>query len=89
MKKNTVRVIIPRPPTCINNIITICPNSVHCVRVSATTIPVKHAADVEVNNAPKKPILFPSFDAKGRFKKKAPNIIISKKLNTIARVGAR
>ena len=49
-ENNSVAIVInPRPPICINVIITICPNKLQCVAVSTKTSPVTHDADTAVN----------------------------------------
>lgn len=50
MKKiKTADVIRPNPPSCMRNIITVCPNNVKAVPVSTTIKPVTVTAEVAVN----------------------------------------
>lgn len=71
-------VIKPRPPICINIMMTNFPKSDQYVPVSATISPVTHTEDVEVKSASKKPMLCPFAEEKPIFKMTAPIKIMMK-----------
>ena len=48
--KKLVMVITPKPPICINSMMTICPNTVNVVGTSMVVKPVTQTALVAVNN---------------------------------------
>lgn len=71
-------VIKPRPPICINIIITVFPKVDQWVAVSTMVNPVTQTADVAVNKALIIPILCLLLLAIGRFKSVVPITIIIK-----------
>lgn len=81
-----VMVINPRPPTCINSIMTTLPKRVQWVPVSTTASPVTQTAEVAVKSALTKPTLAPSTDEIGRLSSNAPMKITAAnpKTNTCA-----
>ena len=78
-----VSVISPRPPIWIKNNITNWPKTLQWVPVSTTTNPVTQVADVAVNNASKKLIVSPYFDAIRKQRSIVNNNTTIKKLDTI------
>ena len=78
--KNEVNVMIPNPPSCINNRITTCPIGVKTVAVSTTVNPVTQTALVDVKRASRK--LIPLYVAKGNCNSTAPTKTRNKKLQT-------
>ncbi len=76
-------VIIPKPPACISNKITVFPKRDQYVAVSLTIRPVTHTAEVAVNKASMKAVGFPEAVAWGKESKIVPMLTINKKPNTM------
>jgi hypothetical protein len=80
-------VINPKPPTCIKEIITICPKSDQWVYVSYTIRPVTQVADVAVKSASTKGVDSPLLADTGSISKAVPTNIIKRKPSTMILVG--
>ena len=76
-------VINPIPPIWIRIKMISCPKKDQCRYVSCTTSPVTQDADVEVNNASAKDVIFPSLDETGSIKRILPKRINNKYPTTI------
>jgi hypothetical protein len=70
----------PRPPICIKNKITICPNVLQFETVVTVTRPVTQTDVVDVNNASIKEVVLPDAELIGRLNNIVPIIIKIRKL---------
>ena len=75
-------VIIPNPPHCRRIRITDYPKVEKSPPVSSTVNPVTHVAEVAVNKALIKPILFPALEAEGKLRSIVPTAIAERNPNT-------
>ena len=77
------KVIMPKPPSCMSKIITICPNKEKYLPVSTTANPVTQAADVAVKSASTQGMEVPLTVARGSIKSNVPQRINPKKVEAI------
>ena len=85
--KKLVMVITPNPPICINNMITICPNTVNVVGTSIVAKPVTQTALVAVNNESIHDRWTPCWMQRGISRRPEPTSITSRKLTAIIKAG--
>ena len=76
-------VISPRPPICIKNKITTCPNTLHVDTVGSVTSPVTQVEVVAVNNASGYGTASPLAELIGNAKSALPTRMVARKLSRI------
>ena len=86
---NDASVMKPKPPSWISAMMVTCPAKDQCVAVSTVIKPVRHTADVAVNNASESALALPDADDHGAANRAVPATMTPRKPRATAIVGRR